>query len=399
MRPDIVIIGAGPAGLLAAREAARQGVDVLVLEEHVEVGVPDHCAGLLSVTGLASLGLNPPSQVIQNHVNGAVIYAPSGHSIHIERGKREALVIDRRAFDRWLADRAISAGVEVRTGIKVADIIHGQSVEGVQIGKDRTNLSASLVIDGEGSRCILSKSVGLQGVPRKSMRPAYQFEVKGANVHDDLVEMFYSNKVAPGFFAWIIPLGEGRARVGLAARDRSKIRLQAAMKYHPIIRERLQNATIERGFGGIVLVGLPVKRTYTDGFMIVGDAAGMVKATTGGGVIIGGAIAQIAGTIGAEAINREDVSHRMLEKYERSWQAQYSHDFRAMYLTQRLIGSLSDKGLDTLISNATELGLLDTVKESGDMDMQGEVILKLLRRPVTALAGLKVIRHLNLSHL
>ncbi|MCF2135827.1 MAG: NAD(P)/FAD-dependent oxidoreductase [Candidatus Thorarchaeota archaeon] len=399
MSPDIAIIGAGPAGLLAAREAALQGVDVLVLEEHEEVGVPDHCAGLLSVTGLASLGLKPPSHVIQNHVRGAVIYAPSGHSIHIERGKREALVIDRRAFDRWLAERAINSGVEVRTGVRVTEVIHKQYVEGVRIGKDRTDLKASVVIDGEGSRCVISKSVGLPGVPRKSMRPAYQFEVRGTNIHEDLVEMFYGNQIAPGFFAWIIPLGEGRARVGLAARDRSKIRLQAAMKHHPIIRERLQDATIERGFGGIVLVGLPVKRTYTTGLMVVGDAAGMVKATTGGGVIIGGAIAQIAGVVGAEALKREDVSQQMLEKYERAWQARYSRDLKAMYLTQQVIGALSDKGLDLLISNAAELGLLDTVKRAGDMDMQGEVILKLLRRPATALAGLNVIRHLNLIHL
>ena len=102
MSQDAIIVGGGPAGLLAASKIAENGHSVRVLEEHPEIGKPDHCAGLLSSSGLKSLGLKPPDEVVQNTVSGARIYAPSGHSILVERGQREALVIDRRGFDKGL---------------------------------------------------------------------------------------------------------------------------------------------------------------------------------------------------------------------------------------------------------------------------------------------------------
>ncbi|MGD2073072.1 MAG: NAD(P)/FAD-dependent oxidoreductase, partial [Candidatus Thorarchaeota archaeon] len=112
---DALVIGAGPAGLLAALEIARRGYSVGVFEEHQKVGEPDHCAGLLSVTGLKSLQLKLPNDVIQNHVIGAKIHSPSGHSLVIERGNREAVVVDRRKFDSWLAERAVEYGASVVT--------------------------------------------------------------------------------------------------------------------------------------------------------------------------------------------------------------------------------------------------------------------------------------------
>ena len=376
-----------------------RGADVLVLEEHEQVGIPDHCAGLLSTSGLASLGLRPPPHVVQNHINGAIIHSPSGHSIFVERGQREALVVDRREFDRWLAERAIDKGVGIRTKAKVRGLMVSKGVNGVRVGKDGEKIHSTVVINAEGSRCIISREAGLPIIPRQNMFPAYQFEVSNANVHEDIVEMFYGNRVAPGFFAWIIPLGEGRARVGLASRDRSKIRLRAAIRHHPSIRERVGRAKIDRGFGGIVLVGLPVNRTYTSGLLTVGDAAGIVKATTGGGVIIGGGAAQIAGVVAAQAVEGKKSQASKLMEYERLWRAKYQGDLRAMYLTQKIIGSLSDKGLDILIENAAALGLVDTVKSAGDMDMQGRVIMRLLRKPETLIAGLRVVRHLNLIYL
>ncbi|MHA2433553.1 MAG: NAD(P)/FAD-dependent oxidoreductase, partial [Candidatus Thorarchaeota archaeon] len=96
---DVAVVGAGPAGLLAAAEVARHSHDCAVFEEHSNIGEPDHCAGLLSTSGLKTLRLKPPQDVIQNHVRGARIYSPSGQSILIERGKREAFVVDRRRFD------------------------------------------------------------------------------------------------------------------------------------------------------------------------------------------------------------------------------------------------------------------------------------------------------------
>ena len=99
MSHDAIVVGAGPAGLIAAHRIASNGYSVLTLEEHEKVGEPDHCAGLLSSSGLRRLGIVPPNHIIQNTVAGARIHSPSGYSILIERGRREAFVVNRQMFD------------------------------------------------------------------------------------------------------------------------------------------------------------------------------------------------------------------------------------------------------------------------------------------------------------
>ena len=395
---DALVIGAGPAGLLAAQEIAQKGYSVGVFEEHQTVGEPDHCAGLLSITGLKSLGLKPPEDVIQNRVIGAKIHAPSGHSICIDRGNREAVVVDRRKFDAWLAEVAIEYGASVFTNTKVRRVLPTKN-QGFHIqareGDSLTDTTAEIIIDAEGSRCIISKSMGLPVVPKSSKFPAYQYEVANADIESDYVEMYYGRRLAPGFFAWIIPLGEGKARVGLAAMSQAKIRLEAAMRHHPQIGQKLKNVKIERGLGGIVLLGLPINRTFKDRFLVVGDAAGMVKPTTGGGVIMGGLAAQIAGKIVVRTLKEIDFPGNILNGYERTWRALLMNDFRTMHYAQRLLTSLSDRGLDFLIKNVKELGLLDIVRREGDMDRQQRVIKKLLLDPRMILLGMKSLRYFS----
>jgi geranylgeranyl reductase family protein len=394
---DAIVVGGGPSGLISAHQVASYGHRVLVVEEHETIGEPDHCAGLLSESGLDTLGLRPPEDVIQNHVIGARIFSPSGHHICVERGRREALVVDRRKFDRWLADQAIDAGASVKTSSKVRNIQwKNRRITGVQTSGDGpSDLSSLVIINAEGSRCQISKQAGLPIVPRTSKYPAFQIEVSGADVEDDIVEMYYSRSIAPGFFAWIIPLGDGRARVGLAARNLAKKRLMASVRHHPILKERLKRASIQRTLGGIVLVGMPIKRTVRDNFLAVGDSAGMVKPTTGGGVIVGAMAAKVAGRIVADALSHQNQSKIKLEKYEGSWRSLLLKELRPMYLTQKILSSFSDKGLDSLVRDAGQFGLVETIRQVGDMDMQRKVILRLLSNPLTMLAGLKAARYIN----
>jgi geranylgeranyl reductase family protein len=391
---DAIITGAGPAGILAATKIAEEGHTVLVLEEHEKIGEPDHCAGLLSASGLKSLGLKPPDDVVQNTVAGARIHAPSGHSIFIERGRREAFVVDRRRFDSWLAERASEIGVEFRLSSKVTGISHSKT--GPQVVKtDSQNLQSSVVIVAEGTRSVLAKSVGFPTISRQSRLPAYQFEVKGVDIEDDLVEMFYGRQIAPGFFAWVIPLSKDRARVGLAARSKSKIRLDSALLHHPVISKRLEGSEKVRGMGGTVIVGQPKGKISADGIVVVGDAAGMVKATTGGGVIIGGLTARIAGETVSEALKANDTSRKFLSRYDRRCKSAYYRELQTMFYAQKALTSLTDKGLDSVVRDANDLGLLNIIRREGDMDLQGQVIRKLIANPRTFLLGLKAVRYIN----
>ena len=397
MKHDAIVIGAGPAGLLAANEIAKRGYAVQVFEEHERVGEPDHCAGLLSTSGLKRLGISLPKDVIQNTVIGARIYSPAGHSIMIERGKREANVVDRKKFDAWLASRAIDSGAIVTTQTKVKELVRKQNkVQSVRVDTEKDEeQSARAFVIAEGSRCRLSGSVGLPVVQRSSKYPAFQYEVSGVDIDENIVEMFYGKRVAPGFFAWIIPLGEKRARIGLAARNKSKIRLNALMRNHTIISERMKGAKIDRSLGGIVLVGMPISKMTVENVVTVGDTAGIVKATTGGGVILGGMTARVAGKIVAESLSTEGSIAKSLSHYNKKCKSMVFNELRMMHLAQMALTSLDDKGLDSVVKDASSKGLLDVVKSEGDMDLQGNVIKKLLKDPRMILTGLRAIRYIN----
>lgn len=391
---DAIITGAGPAGIFAATKIAESRHSVLLLEEHKKIGEPDHCAGLLSSSGLESLNLKPPDEVIQNTVAGARIHAPSGHSIFIERGRREAFVINRREFDSWLAEKASDQGVNIITDSKVTKI--SRSKKGTQsIKTSSQSLQSKVVVIAEGVRSVLSKSVGFSTISKSSRLPAFQYEVKGVDIEDDLVEMFYGRQLAPGFFAWIIPLGEGQARVGLAAKSKSKIRLESALLHHPIISKRLKNAERIRGMGGTVIVGQPKSKISADGMVIVGDTAGMVKATTGGGVIIGGLTARIAGETVSDGLHASDTSRKFLSRYDKRCKSLYHRELQTMYYAQKALTSLTDKGLDSVVRDANDMGLLNIIRREGDMDLQGQVIRKLIASPRTFLLGLKAVRYIN----
>ncbi|MFX1416296.1 MAG: NAD(P)/FAD-dependent oxidoreductase, partial [Promethearchaeota archaeon] len=318
--------------------------------------------------------------------------------ILIERGKREAFVLDRSKFDSWLAERAADAGAEILTQSKVLEVDCAKEkpcTVTLKTGEGREERRSQVVVDAEGSRCQLSRLVGLPTVPRRNKYPAYQFELSGVDIEDDVVEMYYGRNLAPGFFAWIIPLGDRRARVGLAAKDLAKKRLEISIRQHPVMSRKLEHASIERGFGGIVLVGTPIKRTVTGRFLVVGDAAGMVKPTTGGGVIMGGTAARIAGRVVSRALREGRQIEKALRTYESNWRALLMRELRAMHLAQRMISGLSDQGLNTLIRDADSYDLADIVRREGDMDMQRKVILRLLANPYTVLAGLRAMRYLN----
>ncbi len=395
LKYDAVVVGAGPAGLLSAGTIAHRGFDVAVLEEHATVGKPVHCAGLLSTSGLKALGLNPPDHVIQNQVKGARIYSPSCDSIEIQRGKSEALVVDRGAFDRWLAERARDEGARIITDSKVETASITETGVELHFQQERPIVRGEVVVNAEGSRCQISRSLGLPVVPRTSKLPAYQYEMKNVDVDEEQVEMFYGRQLALGFFAWIIPIGNRRARVGLASYDRTMTRLRGAMKHHRVLSRRLEKASIEKGFGGIVLVGTPIERTYTTKAVVVGDAAGHVKATTGGGVILGGKAAKIAGETVADSLENEDYSDESLARYEDLWKEELGSEFRTMWLAQKTLTALSDKGLDRLVSGAKNMHLEDTIRKKGDMDRQARVIRSLLREPRMILLGFDVIRFLS----
>jgi len=373
---DIVVVGAGPAGLIAAREAANRGANVVVLEEHGEVGKPCHCAGLLSLKGLDRLGVPTNGAYVQNKVRGARFFSPSALTFSVEKSEPVACVVDRSAFDKYLAQKATEAGARIILNERVKGLKRGK--EGVYLQSENGEIRGKVVVDAEGTSSRILKAIGLKPINREEMVVGVQCDLEEVNVDPNYVELHFGSRTAPKFFAWVIPLSVNKARVGLGCKGGNpKECLDGFVKKRFEIDKSLRREDVR---SGLIITGGPVERSFSDRFLVVGDAAGQVKPTTGGGVILGGMCASTAGGVAAEAVGSGDCSSHFLVRYEDAWRGELSGDFRSMLLARRVADRLSDKALDKLFSAVIKENLQGLFSAEGDMDFQSSVILKLLKK-------------------
>jgi digeranylgeranylglycerophospholipid reductase len=373
---DIIVIGAGPAGLIAAREAATRRADVVVLEEHEEIGKPCHCAGLLSLKGLERLGVSTDGVYVQNKVRGARFFSPSGLTFTIEKNEPVACVIDRSIFDRFLAQKTIEAGARISLNEQVKDIERGEKETTIQ--SKNKKFYTKIVIDAEGASSRILKETGLKPINHDSLVPGIQCDLENVGVDPEYVEVHFGNSTSPRFFAWVIPLSENKARVGLGCKGESpKECLDEFVRRRFGFEKNLGRVDIR---SGLIIIEGPIDRTFSDRFLVVGDAAGQVKPTTGGGVIFGGLCASIAGRIASEAVDCGDCATSFLGRYETLWKDELGKDFRSMLLARKVMNRLSDKAINKLFNAVIETNLQGIFSAEGDMDFQSTIILKMLRK-------------------
>jgi digeranylgeranylglycerophospholipid reductase len=377
VRKEAVVIGGGPAGLLAARELARRGVEVKVFEEHPVIGEPNHCAGILSVEGLQRLDMKPSPDFIQHEIRDGTIYSPNRTAIRIASNRTRAYVVDRATFDRHLADSAQGEGAEIETAHRIRELaVQNDQVVGV-IGKADA-IHADVVIDGEGAGGSLTRKLGLPH-PLEGVLRGVNVEVSGVDLEPHMVEVWLGEKLAPGLFAWVIPTGEGTARCGLACSGGD-----AYERLGGFLRRRFGEVERSEPWRWPVLTGGPISRTFSNGLLLVGDVAGQTKPTTGGGVILGGLCAIDAGRTAADALEEGDCSASFLGRYERSWRATLGKEFSSMLAARNVMNRIKDERMDRLLDAVKQAGLEDTIEgfvDEGDMDMQSGVLRSALKHP------------------
>ncbi|MBD3189218.1 MAG: geranylgeranyl reductase family protein [Candidatus Heimdallarchaeota archaeon] len=410
MKTELAIIGGGPTGSLAAEKAAENNCEVTVFDQRSPIGIPDHCAGLLSVTGLKSLGLaDLPSSIFQNtKIKGAIFHSPTGKEFRVEKKSPQAVVVSRALFDQYLVTRAEKRGAKILRGRKVTNISFDKRTETLEIdfveknSKERVeknnSLKAFLGIIAEGRSARLTKKLGFPSNGKEFRLPGMQYLVE--KVHDlekEFVEIFVSNKIAPGFFAWIIPISSSLAKVGLASKGYTAARLRYFLNRYSLTKARFQNSKILKSYGGEVLVGGPITRTTKNGLMVIGDAAGQTKATTGGGVITGGIAGILAGEIASQAINKGDNSREFIKRYDQEWRKRLEFQLKTMVYFRKLANRLSDKALDRAFETVIKNGLEEIISAQGDIDNQVKVIRSLVFNPAIIKLGLKLLPELLLN--
>lgn len=386
MDSELVIVGAGVAGASAALEAARHGMKVAVLEEHQKVGMPWHCSGHVGISTLSALGVDLPDQLIQNKVHGAIFFSPSGEIFRLRKRDPVTLVVDRSELDRYLISKAQDAGAELFLGWRAERAYYKSDHIALECrtNSEKTEFGAQVIVDAEGASAQIPRVLGLPPLGRRMIVNSAQALVKNAEgLERDSVEVFFGQRYSPGFFAWIIPLHDGLAKVGLAASGANPRQcLHDFMRTHPIASGKLAGSEIVDGpvFHPIP-VGGPIKHTYAERLMVAGDAAGQVKATTGGGIVFGIICGVLAARTANEASEAGNFSKRFLSRYEARWKAQIGFDLIAMNAIRRMLFRMPDSQIDRLIGLATKLDLSEVLEQTSDIDFQGRTLFRLSRDP------------------
>ena len=226
---DVAVIGAGPAGSMAAKYAAKAGAATILLEEHTGAGWPVQCAGLLGSQALAESELAAGSFILGG-MKGATIFSPGKVRLDFKAQDRRAWVVDRRLFDRALVQEALEEEAIFSPCARVEEIRLGRerSILSLAAGKQ---ISAGVVISAEGISALLARRAGI-AAPQIILSGA---QVEAAFSVEDREKVEVHLGYGPGLFAWVIPLGEDRARIGLCAVDQGCERLRAFLKSDPCL--------------------------------------------------------------------------------------------------------------------------------------------------------------------
>jgi digeranylgeranylglycerophospholipid reductase len=387
---DVIIVGAGPAGSYIAHELASLGHHVAVFEEKSAPGLNACCTGIISTECLQSFDLGTDS--ILTEVNSAKFFSPSGRCLRVQTENLQAYVVNRLLLDKAIASKAQSRGAQYFFSCPVIDIIPGKDniqAETLCSGA-REMFSARAVVLANGFRPKLPRNLGLGKI--RSFLVGAQAEIEAKDV--DELEVYFSQKIAPGAFAWLVPTAPNKAYAGLLATSRAKLHLQNFLN-NLFCQGRVTSRETEIEQKAVPLGTLA--RSYGDRVLAIGDAAGQVKPTTGGGIYFGHLGARMAAGVLDEAFRSDNLSAGHLSRYQKQWKAKMGKELSRGYRARWAYTKLSDGQIDGIFKALDTTGMAEALLNSSDFsfDWHSKLILAVLRR--TSAYPLLKIKHLLYS--
>lgn len=360
------IIGSGPAGIATAMRLKKEGFDSIILEEHDEVGVPENCSGLVSKKGLDDLKIDV-SEVTQNKIRGAKIFSPNGTELKVTSQETKAIVIDRKLFDQMLLKKARLMGVHVSTNTKLLNVrkntLFVQNYERGEIKK------AEYVIGADGVNSTLRHLMGLK-TTRENFVHTIQATCTG-EFEKEYVRL-YLGDYAKGFFAWVIPLNEKKARIGLG----NILGENITQNFKDFLNQNIPNVRVFNPKSSLIPYGLPLEGIQKENMALVGDAAFQTKATTGGGIIFG----MKAGNILGETIANTIKKNGKLSDYEKNM-GLINRELRMHWKIRKYANGLKNEDINKLFLKLKEKGIEEFLEQEGNMDEPSKFIGKLAKKP------------------
>lgn len=356
METDVLVIGAGPAGSSAAKHAALNGAEVLMIDKKSEIGAPKRCAEGVSKEGLRKLKIHPSSRWVTKELSGVRMISPNGTSVWLNEDRvklpEAGYILERKVFDKHMAMDAARAGAQIMVKTLATGLIREEDglIVRAECMDQSFDIKAKIVIAADGPESRVGRWAGLKTVLKpKNMESCAQFEMAGVEMEDpDSIE-FYFGSVAPGGYAWIFPKGDDIANVGLGVLTTrtDKSAYTHLLEFVESCPSTQKAQPVELNIGGDPVGGM-LKKLVTDNLMIVGDAASQVNPLTGGGIITAMQAGLYAGEVAAAAIAAGDYSKDKLKKYQDRCEMEMDKIFKRDLKVKDYLLSLSDQELDSI---------------------------------------------------
>ena len=348
---DVVVVGGGPAGSMAAWETAKGGASVCLLEKDRDIGYPVRCGEAAWESGIKQF-VEIKDSWIAEKITGAILVGPNKESVNVDFSSETGYILNRRIFDYDLSRYAASAGAEVYTKAYVKGICRDQgSISGIildHLGEEK-GIEAKIVIGADGLTSRVGRWAGIKTQVRmKDMESAVQYSVSNINVKRNKMIMYVGKNYAPGGYLWIFPKGDRFANIGIGVSGKYS-KTKSAKKYlDEFMAREYPEAAIHTTTCGGVPCSKPMRRPIDNGLMLVGDAAHQINPLTGGGIVSGMRAGYIAGKVAAEAVHKDDYSTKILNKYSDSMWKSFGRKYDRLYKIKEAIHNLSDAELNSI---------------------------------------------------
>ncbi|MFW9833724.1 MAG: geranylgeranyl reductase family protein [Candidatus Thorarchaeota archaeon] len=352
---DVAIVGAGPAGSTVARFVASEGFRTIVLDRRNTVGIPVQCGELIPTISEAHRlfprskrmpkAVQIPKGFVTNKTDKIRLISPNGYSYEFPF---QANIIDRARFDQYLVQLAGNAGAEFHLRSTVRERSNTNILE-IRSKQSTYTINSKLVVGADGANSVVARSLGAQYVhAEQDLSPSLQFVMSGADVDDSVVEMYFGGRIAPGGYAWVIPKGHGLVNVGFGmrrciAKNDTPLRRYLERFAFKTLASQLKGAKILQRVSAIIPVGGSLMKTWSSNVLLVGDAAGHVMASNGGGL----PTALCGGQIAGDAISNHLRMDTPLSTYEDQWKLEFGKELDTAFRVLRVADSVMPSDIMT----------------------------------------------------
>ena len=366
---DVLVIGGGPAGAVAAKTAVEKGLSACIIEKRPAIGAPVRCAEGIGREALHEF-IDPDPRWISAEMTGASIVAPDGFLMKLESelaGNKVGYILDRKFFDRELVWKAAEAGADVAVKTRAsAPLIEKGFVKGAKVEccGQVTNVTADVVIAADGVESKFSRWCGIDTtVPVSEIMSSVQYVMADIDIDEHSTVFYLGNEVAPEGYLWVFPKGRRSANVGIGISGKKSGEGHRAKDY----LERFVKKTFPHGkqieyIAGGVSVCRPLDCTVADGLIITGDAARVVDPLTGGGIYNSMYTGRLAADVAAECIGKGDVSKTALMVYDKTWRAsKMGKAIERNYHIKEYLIRQPDAKLNEIIHSVSKLNLKEFI--------------------------------------